>query len=89
MKSRPVACGDLARIWTRSDSQTADKEAVFIIFSFSATTMWMKSGDLDHGYFQGDKLSKAFILRQPAGEFPDPNIQHDDGIFLCSYLWVS
>ena len=92
IKSRLVARGDLPRIWTRSDSQTADKEAVFIVFSFSASRrLRMKSGYLEHGYFQGEKLWKPLSLRQLAVGLPDPNIQHDDRMlcFLCSYLWES
>ena len=53
MKSRLVARGDLSKIWSRSDSPTADKEAIFIVFSFaSSRQLRLKSGDLDHGYFQ-------------------------------------
>ena len=83
MKSRLVARGDLSKIWTRSDSPTADKEALFIVFSFSASRrLRLKSGDLDHGYFQGERLSKPLILRQPDGGLPDPSIKHDDRM-LC------
>ena len=79
MKSRLVARGDLSKVWTRSDSPTADKEAVFILFSFaSSRKLRIKSGDLDHGYFQGEKLSKPLILRQPDGGLPDPNVKPDD-----------
>ena len=67
MQSRLVARGDLPRIWTRSDSPTADKEAVFIVFLFSASRkLRMKQRYLDHGYFQGEKLSNPLVLNQPA-----------------------
>ena len=67
MKSRLVARGDLSKVWARSDSPTADKEAVFLVFSFAASRrLRLKSGDLDHGYFQGERLSTPLILRQPA-----------------------
>ena len=53
MKSRLVARGDLSQVFSRSDSPTADKEAIFILFSFaSSRKLRIKSGDLDHGYFQ-------------------------------------
>ena len=65
-------------MWTRSDSPTADKEAVFAVFSFAASRgLRIKSGDLDHGYFQVEKLSKPLILRQPTGGLPD-EVKPDD-----------
>ena len=78
MKSRLVARGDLSKIWSRSDSPTADKESVFLVLSFAASRRLMiNSGDLDHGYFQGEKLAKPLVLRQPAGGLPD-DVQPDD-----------
>ena len=83
MKSRLVARGDLSTVFSRSDSPTADKEAIFILFSFaSSRRLRIKSGDLDHGYFQGEKLSKPLILRQPEGGLPDPAAKRDD-YMLC------
>ena len=79
MKSRLVARGDLSKVWARSDSPTADNEAVFMVFSFAASRrLRLKSGDLDHGYFQGERLSKPLIMRQPGGGLPDPSIKSDD-----------
>ena len=79
MKSRLVARGDLSSLFGRSDSPTADKEAVFLVLSFAASNGYeIKSGDLDHGYFQGEKLSKPLILRQPKSGLPDPSIKPDD-----------
>ena len=47
MKSRLVAREDLSRIWTRSDSPTADKECIFILFSFAASRkLRIKGGDI-------------------------------------------
>ena len=37
MKSRLVARGDLSTVFARSDSPTADKEAIFILFSFASS----------------------------------------------------
>ena len=37
MKSRLVARGDLFRVFNRSDSPTADNEAVFLVLSFAAS----------------------------------------------------
>ena len=78
MKSRLVARGDLSNIYGRSDSPTADKEAVFIVVSFaSSRKLVIKCGDLDHGYFQGERLSKPLILKQPHGGLPDASIEKD------------
>ena len=75
MKSRLVARGDLSHVFNRSDSPTADKEAVFMVLSFASSRgLIIKSGDLDHGYFQGEKLSNPLVLRQPAGGLPAPGI---------------
>ena len=75
LKSRLVARGDLSHIFNRSDSPTAEKEAVLIICSFaSSRKLVIKSFDLDHGYFQGEKLDKPLILRQPKGGLPDKSI---------------
>ena len=61
MKSRLVERGDLSKVYTRSDSPTADKEAVFLIFSFaSSRRLRLKSGDLDHGYFQGERTGRDY-----------------------------
>ena len=83
MKSRLVARGDLSQVFTRSDSPTANKEALFILLSFALSRkLHIKSGDLDHGYFQGEELSKPLILRQPDGGLPDPAAKLDD-FMLC------
>ena len=79
MKSRLLARGELFKVWARSDSPTADKEAGLLVFSFaSSRRLRIKSGDLDLGYVQGERLSKPLVLRQPHGGLPDPNVKSDD-----------
>ena len=79
MKSRLVARGDLSQIFNRSDSPTAEKEGVFLVFSWCASRkLIIKFGDLDHGYSQGEKLSKPLILKQPRGGVPHPGILSTD-----------
>eukprot|EP00972_Heterocapsa_arctica_P079820 11760727-Heterocapsa_arctica.AAC.1 len=79
MKSRLVARGDLGVQYGRSGSPIADKEAMFMVLSFaSSRRLRIRSADLDHGYFQGEKLSRPLILRQPRGGLPDPNIKPED-----------
>ena len=59
-------------LFNRSDSPTADREAVFLAISFATSRkLKIRSGDLDHGYFQGEKLSRPLLLRQPKGGLPD------------------
>eukprot|EP00971_Amphidinium_carterae_P202872 4025880-Amphidinium_carterae.1 len=75
MKSRLVARGDLSTISGRTDSPTADKECIFIVLSFAASRrLTTCSADLDHGYFQGEKLSKLRVLRPPKSGIPDGDI---------------
>ena len=79
MRSRLVARGDLSKVWARSDSPTADKEAVFIVISFAACRgLAIETGDLENGYFQGERLQKPLVLKQPAGGVPEPGILPDD-----------
>ena len=42
----------------------------------------IRSGDLGHGYFQGEKLSRPLLLRQPKGGLPDDSIKFD-GVLLA------
>ena len=72
IKARLVARGDLQHIFGRTDSPTADKEGMFIVFPFaSSRNLKIRSADLDHGYFQGERLSKPVIMRQPKEGIPD------------------
>lgn len=79
MRSRLVARGDLSKVWARSDSPTADKESVFLVLSFAACRgLMVESGDLENGYFQGERLQKPLVLKQPSGGVPEPGIAPDD-----------
>ena len=88
MKSRLVARGDLSHVFNRSDAPTADKEAVFMVLSFASSRgLTIKSGDLDHGYFQGEKLSNPLVLRQPTGGLPAPGIKPDDRLLAFVHIY--
>ena len=79
MKSRLVARGDLSALFNRSDSPTADREAVFLAISLATSRrLKIRSGDLGHVYLQGEKLSRPLLLRQPKGGLPDDSIKFDD-----------
>ena len=52
-----------------------------VISGASSRCLQIESGDLDHGYLQGEKLSKPLVLRQPTGGFPDKGIKSDDRMF--------
>ena len=50
-----------------------------MVFRFAASRRRkIRSGDLDHGYFQGERLSKRLLLKQPKGGLPDPSINESD-----------
>ena len=69
----------LSNLWTSSDPPTADKEGLFIVCSFAASRkLPIQCADLESGYFQGERLSKPYLLRQPAGGLPDPSVKADD-----------
>ena len=52
LKSRLVALGNQEKAELRSDSPTADTEAVHLVFSFAASRrLKVKSGDLENAYF--------------------------------------
>ena len=54
-----------------------------MLFSFATSRrLRIKGGDLDHGYFQGEYLTKPLILRQPEGGLPDPDAKPGDRM-LC------
>ena len=71
IKSRLVARGDLQRIFGRTDSPTADPEAISLICIYSVSEdLTLHVGDLDHGYFQGEKLERKLLLKAPRGGIP-------------------
>ena len=83
MKSRFLVRGDLSQVLTRSDFPTAEKDAFFTVLSFaSSRRLTICKGDLDHGYFQGEKLCKPLIVRHPQGGLPEKQINPDDRM-LC------
>ena len=52
---------------------------MFLVISFATSRkLKIRSGDLDHGYFQGEKLSRPLLLRQPKGGLPEDSIKYDD-----------
>ena len=68
LKARLVARGDLSTNENRTDSPTADNEAVMMVCSWaSSRRLKIRCGDLDHGYFQGEELTWPLVLRQPKG----------------------
>ena len=63
IKARLCARADLSSIFSRSDSPTADKGAIFVVLSFSSSRGFkIKGADLDHGYFQGERLTKPLYF---------------------------
>ena len=70
-KSRLVARGDLQRTYGRTDSPTADPEAVALVCTFAVSEgLTLHVGDLVHGYFQGEKLERKLLLKAPKGGIP-------------------
>ncbi len=88
VKGRMVARGDLSRVFNRSDSPTAEKECTFILFSFAAARrLRVQIGDLDHGYFQGEKRSRPHVLKQPPGGVPDDAVKSDDMLLAVAPIY--
>ena len=74
-ESRLVALGNNEKAEIRSDSPTAENESLNIVCSFAASRrLPVRSGDLENGYFIGEKLTRLLILCQPRGGIPDPDI---------------
>ena len=54
-------------------------DSVFLVLSFaSPRRLRIRSGDFDHGYFQGERFSKPLVLCQPHGGLPDPKVKPGD-----------
>ena len=65
----------------RVDSPNADHEGIHFVVSFCVShRVPIKCGDLDHGYFQGLKLTHKIMLEQPPSGLPDVNVKPDDGL---------
>ena len=78
-KARLVARGDQQKSYSRTDSPTADSEALFIICSYAASCkLRIKSGDVENAYFQGEKPTRPLLLRQPKGGIPDDDVNDED-----------
>ena len=79
LKSRLVARGDLEVAEFRSDSPTAENESVCLVLSFaSSRKLRIKKGDISNAYFQGERLTRKLLLRQPKGGLPDDAVKLDD-----------
>ena len=62
LKSRLVAMGNPEKAEMRSDSPTADNEAIHLVFSFAASQkLKVRSGDLENAYFLGMKMSRTLV----------------------------
>ena len=49
----------------------------------SSRKLKLRNADLRKGYFQGERLSKPLLLKQPRGGIPEPGIKEDD-VLLAS-----
>ena len=80
MKSRLVARGDLSALFTRS----------FLVTSIATSgKLKIRSGDLGHGYSQGEKLSRPLLLRQPDVCLPDDAGKFDDNLLALVPIYGS
>ena len=71
LKSRLVALGNHEKHRVRSDSPTADNEALHLIASFAASNkVAICFGDMENAYFKGVLLTRKLLLRLPRGELP-------------------
>ncbi|MCM8529824.1 MAG: pyruvate kinase, partial [Lentisphaeraceae bacterium] len=70
-----VARGDLEKVMKRTDSPTVSEEGILIICSWCASLrIFIRSADMESGYFQGVKLDYILVLFQPKGGVPDPSV---------------
>jgi hypothetical protein len=84
-KSRLVGRGDLEKVDVRSDSPTISEEGQSLIFSFAAAHgLSIKSADITNAYFQGEKLTRPMLFRQPKGGLT--KYDGDDGMQEDNYL---
>ena len=78
-KARLVARGALQWNFTRTDSPTVDNEGVSLILSWVASNkLVLKCGELDHGYFQGEKLDRPLLLVVPKTGIPGSGLSPGD-----------
>ena len=77
-RSRMVSMGNHETADLRSDSPTVSTEGQNLIFSFAAShKVKVNSLDITNAYFQGERLQRTLLLRQPRGGVPDPEVSHD------------
>jgi hypothetical protein len=79
-KSRLVSRGDLetGTEELRTDSPTADLEALNLLMSWAASSrLRLKGGDISNAYFQGKPLDRLLLLRPPPGGLQDPDVDAD------------
>ena len=78
-KARLVARGDLEKGYSRTDSPTADQEALFIVCSVASShRLPIRSGDVENAYFQGEKSTRTLLRSQTRGRIPDDNVSLTD-----------
>jgi len=72
LKSRLVACGQFEdKRGLRSDSPTADVEALNLICSYAAMKrLRLKCGDVQNAYFSADNIDRLLLLHPPKGGIP-------------------
>jgi hypothetical protein len=72
LKSRLVACGQYEdKAGLRTDSPTADVEALNLVCSFAACKgLSIKSADVRNAYFTADPIDRLLLLRPPKGGIP-------------------
>ena len=62
----------------RSDAPTADEAAESIVCSWCASEgSDLRTGDIKNADFQGMKLTRILLMRQPRGGLPDPEVKYD------------
>ena len=63
----------------RRDSPTGSLLGAHVVSQTAASKHWpLRSLDAKNAYFQGEKLSRVLILRQPKRGLPDSSILADD-----------
>ena len=78
-KARLVARGGLEKGYSRTDSPTADQEALLIVCSFASShRLSIRSGDVENAYIRGEKQTRTLLLSRPQGGILDDNVSLTD-----------